>query len=51
MHPKCRILDPIRMLLIGHVTLGLIDGIDEEIKSGRTIGNPIGFLLYANLIA
>lgn len=39
-----------RMLLVGHGTLCLIDGVDAAIRSGNPITNPVDFLKHTNLI-
>lgn len=49
--PSANIPELRRMLLVGHGTLCLIDGVDAAIRSGNPIINPVEFLLRTNLIA
>lgn len=49
--PNANIPELRRMLLVGHGTLCLIDGVDAAIRSGNPILNPVEFLLRTNLIA
>lgn len=49
--PNADIPELRRMLLVGHGTLCLIDGVDAGIRSGNPIVNPVMFLLHTNLVA
>lgn len=49
--PNANIPELRRMLLVGHGTLCLIDGVDAAVRSGNPILNPVEFLLRTNLIA
>lgn len=49
--PSANIPELRRMLLVGHGTLCLIDGVDAAVRSGNPILNPVEFLLRTNLIA
>ncbi|WP_223208287.1 coiled-coil domain-containing protein [Campylobacter coli] len=49
--PNANIPELRRMLLVGHGTLCLIDGVDAGIRSGNPIANPVVFLSHTNLLA